>query len=542
LKLKEKVKIMGNKKFNLTKLALAMGVTLSLSGCFSDNDNNVEVKPPVVVPPETVKAPVSDTKEALEFFVNASVVDATADALTVVPNATIKFFENGVASTNITDVSGNEISELTSPGSFTFNVKEDADINNITVIASAEGYFNKTAIVEFGDKNSVVETLITLAKKDTLVTKDVTATASGGKVADGLTAKTDDESVSVVISSDVVLQDAAGNAVTGSDVKLSVVTAPISATTGKASAIDVIPQGFNEKANDDVTLVVEPVSYVEVNMSVGDTAVKKFDTPITISTTVKGDFSEGDKFAVTSFNEETGLWTKEQVEATLGAGNAMSFPASFTTNHLTGFLLTKAKPVCDVPVTYKVTGSDIPNSGLYLALFGSTFFKLAKINQSTGTVVTQADLRAAGVSKDTTVEAVLFDFNDFEFGNVAQTNLCGEIEIAATAPSTTIVDDSLPLTFSCSNAEVNDQLALKGAVVTYSQTGKIPLVAKESAEGTYALRGLVSGQQYNVSVNTRIDGFLVETFTVTAGSTQSQNFVRNNCVVEDRVVTGTGGS
>jgi hypothetical protein len=54
LKLKEKVKIMGNKKFNLTKLALAMGVTLSLSGCFSDNDNNIDIKPPVPEEPDTV--------------------------------------------------------------------------------------------------------------------------------------------------------------------------------------------------------------------------------------------------------------------------------------------------------------------------------------------------------------------------------------------------------------------------------------------------------------------------------------------------------
>ncbi|TMO53974.1 hypothetical protein [Pseudoalteromonas phenolica] len=531
---------MGNKKFNLTKLALAMGVTLSLSGCFSDNDNNVEIKPPVV-PPTTVKVPVSDTKEALSFYVNASVVDATADDLTVVPNATVKFFDNGVASENITDVSGNAITELTTAtGAFTFNVDSDSDISEVTVIISAEGYFNKTSVIDFGDKDAVVESLITLAKKDSLVVKEATAAASGGKLSEDLTTKTDDDSVTVAISSDVELRDAEGNAVTGEEVSISLVTAPLDAEDGKAAAIDVLPEGFSAVANDDATLVVEPAGYVEVNMSAGDTAIKSFDTPISITTTVKGDFAEGDKFAITSFNEETGVWTKETGEATLGAGNEMTFPASFTTDHLTGFLLSRTKEVCDAPVTYTVTGSDIPSSGLFMVLISNSFLKINKITESSGTLVTQADLKRFGVAKDATVEAILFDVNDFEFGNVASTNLCGEIEIAATAPTTTLVDDALPMTFSCSNAEVDDQLPLGGAVVTYAQTGKIPLVASESANGTYALNGLVSGEEYNVTVNTRIEGFTVDTFTITAGSTEAQNFVRDNCVVEDKEVTGTG--
>jgi hypothetical protein len=543
LKLKEKVKIMGNKKFNLTKLALAMGVTLSLSGCFSDNDNNVEIKPPVKVPTDTVKVPVSDTKEALSFYVTASVVDATADNLTVVPNTTVKFLENGVLSENITDVNGNTISELTTTtGSFTFNVNEDSDINEITLILSSDGYLNKTTVIDFGDKGEVIESLITLAKKDSLVVKEAKAAATGGKLTADLTTKTDDESATVAITSDVELRDAEDNAVTGDEITISVVTAPFDAEKGKAAAIDVIPQGFSAVANDDATLVVEPSGYVEVNMFSGDTKIKSFDKAISISTTVKGDFTEGDKFAITSFDEETGLWKKEDGEAVLGAGNGVSFPANFTTDHLTGFLLSRTKQVCDKPVTYTVTGSDIPSSGLFMVLASNSFFKVSKINKLSGTLVTQADLKRFGVSKDATVEAVLFDVNDFEFGNVASTKLCGEIEIAATAPATTLVDDTLPMTFSCSNAEVDDQLPLGGAVVTYSQTGKIPLVARESANGTYALNSLVSGEEYNVTVDTRIEGFAVETFTITAGSTEAQNFVRDNCTVEDKEVTGTGSS
>ena len=533
---------MGNKKFNLTKLALAMGVTLGLSGCFSDNDNNIDFKPPEEEKPVIIEVPTNDSPEALSFFVKASIVDATAENLTVVPNATVKFFEGGVASTNITDIDGNEVAELSAAnGTLSFNVKEDADITSVTVMVSAEGYFDKTAVVEFGEKDAVVDTLITLAKTDTLVVKEETATAAGGKLAEDLTSKTADDSVTVAISADIELQDENGEAVTGEEITLTVVTAPLEAEEGKASAIDVIPQGFAEVASDDAAIIAEPAGYVEVTMSSGDTEIKNFDAPITITTTVNGDYAEGDKFAITSFDEDTGVWTKEENEATLGAGNVMTFPATFETDHLTGFLLTRSKAVCDVPVTYTVTGSDIPSSGLYLALRSKAFFKSVQITESTGTVVSQADLKAASVAKDEIVTATLFDANDFEYANVETTNLCGEIEIAATAPTADLVDETLPMTFSCSNADVDDQLPLGGAVVTYAQEGKIPLVAEESAAGSYALNGLVNGATYNVTVNTRIEGFTVETFTITAGSTAATNVVRDNCETEEREVTGTGG-
>ena len=66
---------MGNKKFNLTKLALAMGVTLGLSGCFSDNDNNIDIKPPVQEPVDTVdvvQPPTPVEAQSAGFVVNVA--------------------------------------------------------------------------------------------------------------------------------------------------------------------------------------------------------------------------------------------------------------------------------------------------------------------------------------------------------------------------------------------------------------------------------------------------------------------------------------
>jgi hypothetical protein len=489
--------------------------------------------------------PVNDSADPLSFYVSASVADATADELTVVPNTTIKFFENGEASANIEDVNGNAITELTTTtGAFTFNVKADSEISSVTLMVSAENYFNKTVEVDFGDKDSIVQTIISLAKKEALVTKEESVTAADGKLVADLNSKTDDNSTAVSISKDIELQDAEGNAISGTEVTLSIATAPLEAAEGKASMIDILPSGYNAVANTDATKIAEPAGYVEVNMNAGDTAIKKFSAPITISTNVNGGYSEGDKLAVTSFNEETGVWTKEEADATVGAGSEMVFPASFDTDHLTGFLLTNTKDVCDVPVSYKVTGSDIPNSGLFMSITSGTFSKVVQITETSGTLVSQADLKADGIAKDAMVEVELFDGNDIKFGNVASTSLCGEIEITAVAPDVSIVDESLALTFSCSNSDLpNQQLSLGGAVVTYSQTGKIPLVASQSAAGQYALNGLISGKEYNVTVNTRIDGFEVANFTITAdGNSEANNTVRSNCQTETKEVTGTGAT
>jgi hypothetical protein len=90
LKLKEKVKIMGNKKFNLTKLALAVGVTVGLAGCFSDNDNNVDIKPtPKKETQEVVQAPDAVAKQSGSFSV--SVVDSEGAPLPADTSATITF-------------------------------------------------------------------------------------------------------------------------------------------------------------------------------------------------------------------------------------------------------------------------------------------------------------------------------------------------------------------------------------------------------------------------------------------------------------------
>jgi hypothetical protein len=99
----------------------------------------------------------------------------------------------------------------------------------------------------------------------------------------------------------------------------------------------------------------------------------------------------------------------------------------------------------------------------------------------------------------------------------------------------------------CLNTQQSDrQLPFTGALVRYSQAGKAPLIATDN-NGTYALTGLVSGKEYEVSlfpigVDVGDASLTVPNFTATAGQNVTFNVVRNNCDTTQQTVTGTGGS
>jgi hypothetical protein len=171
LKLKEKVKIMGNKKFNLTKLALAMGVTLGLSGCFSDNDNNVEIKPPVPEPEDKVviqQPPASVEKQAGSLSI--LVTDHLGQILAEDVAATITFkSEEGLL-----DAAGEAIDtdDKTSTGSsFSFTVAEVPEAGvSYTFTVDAENYLSNTGTLTINSENSTTEIELRLTPESTEAT------------------------------------------------------------------------------------------------------------------------------------------------------------------------------------------------------------------------------------------------------------------------------------------------------------------------------------------------------------------------------------
>ena len=530
---------MGNNKFKLTKLALALGLTATLSGCFSDNDDNDYVKPPEP-PAPTVKVPVPDTPVALTFYVAGNVVDSETGEVVA---STVKFLEAGVASANVVALNGDAITEVaTTDGSFTFNLVEGAALTQLTALVTADGYASNSVVVDLSDKSEVVDTIVSLVKLDeakvTLI-KDKKVAAADGKLAAPLAETAG--AATIEIGTNVELQDAEGNAVTGTEVTLNVVTADINAAAGKTSAVNLIPEGLT---NADATKVVVPAAYMSVEMLAGDTKIKSFSENISLTAnlpatfkTIDGSMVEaGDKFDVSSYNEETGAWTNEAEQATVGAAGELTLPATFGTNHLTGFALSEAQTACSSPVAYNFTGDAVPASGLYVHLNSSTVSKKKLVKK------TQGNLYGAGVVANNAVANVsVKDKNGNEWGTVANANLCGTITVDLDSP-VTIVAQNLNVTYTCSNAEVDKDKAfpLTGAVVLYSQAKRTISTATETA-GSYALTGLQSGAAYDVKVIPTGINVGLQSTTITANGTDSVfNIARDNCTVEDRVVTGTG--
>lgn len=530
---------MGNNKFKLTKLALALGLTATLSGCFSDNDNNDYEKPPVKPTPTT---PVGDTPNALEFYISANVVDvATGNVV----DAKITFVD-----TDIVDLDGESINELdTEDGTFVFNVPSAKA--ETTLLVSAEGYVNKAVTIDTSDKNTAIETLIALASEANAVTAEaVDVDVVDGKLSGDLSVATPDGSAKVDISDSVELRDANNTVITGDKITMKVVTAPLKAEDGKISAAQLIPEGLNANSS---TSVISPAAVVNILMTAGDTKIKNFSDNITITTSLPKDFvnkdgdtvKEDDTFGVSTYDEDTRTWTNEtDVIATVGAEGTVSFPASYGIDHLSTHLLTESKDACGSPVSVKFNGAAIPVNGLFVGIETQSNFFVRHITPTTQTLIPQAIVAKLGFADDATGDFYAFDSNDNEWAFEENVNICGEIT-ATLANEVEVVAEELKLTYSCSNAtDTTTQLPLTGALVKYSLAGKISSTAKESSDGVYTLNNLVKADTatYTIKVTPTGGKIAAQTYTITPdGTAEPQNIVRDNCEVRASTGTGTTG-
>jgi hypothetical protein len=170
LYLKEKVKIMGNKKFNLTKLALAVGVTVGLAGCFSDNDNNVDIKPT----PKKETQKVADIPEGTSAvkqagFFTIAVKDVAGNNLgTQEVPVTVKITKNGdnVVTTKGEALTADSLKITSGLGLFAASLKEVTEAGtDITVNFSADGFFNNSTVVSLSTDNTEVAATVTLTPR-----------------------------------------------------------------------------------------------------------------------------------------------------------------------------------------------------------------------------------------------------------------------------------------------------------------------------------------------------------------------------------------
>ena len=165
---------MGNNKFKLTKLALALGLTASLSACFSDNDNNDYVAPPV--PTQDVAVPPTAT-EAQAGSVTVNIVDINGAPLADTVTAMISFTssEDGLLT-----AAGNALTDAdksTTASSFAFTVGSiPTDGISYDYVISADGFLNNSGTLTLSTTDNVVAQEIRLTPR-TLADSDVAIVA-----------------------------------------------------------------------------------------------------------------------------------------------------------------------------------------------------------------------------------------------------------------------------------------------------------------------------------------------------------------------------
>ncbi|NMR25973.1 hypothetical protein HH219_10590 [Pseudoalteromonas sp. NEC-BIFX-2020_015] len=528
-----------NKK---TLLALSVASVFVLSGC---NDNDKDVVPPVVVPPVVV-APDAPTE--LSVVVNANVVDSvTNDAIA----AKVTFFENGVASENIVDVDGNELTSVDlADGSLAFTVKDDANISEVTVNVSADDYIGKSFIVDLTTAEGVmsVNALLALVSEsaDGISNKSVVSTVeAGGTTSAVISAATDPgkSSASASVPAGVILYDASEQPVSG-EITLKVNGADSS--TGAASSI--VPAGLN---NADATSIVKSVGVANVTMADGTgKKVKKFSDPITVSMTIPATtmlngeaIQPGDMLGLKSHNEDTGVWASETNKVEVGALNAQTntYTGTFKTTHLTFFASTVSAPICTDGIAVNLSGDAVPASGLYVSMSSSdaSATSYLRANAASNVIVSPLNTKRFGISANAKATVKVFDVNGTPwFTSDGEVNVCGTAAVVLANPAT-LVNEDFAVTAACAN-DTTKTVDMSNAVVSYSLAGKAKTLASGTA-GTFTLADLVEGSTYNVFVNARtplVGDTTKATTTITADGTAESLALEVVC----QTTTGTTGS
>ncbi|QTL37055.1 hypothetical protein [Pseudoalteromonas viridis] len=141
---------MGNKQFKLTKLALALGVTVSLAGCFSDNDNNVDIKPPPEPTQKVVTPPTDQVVEKQAGSFSIVVTDSQGKPLSDEVSASINFTSNNAASVlNTAGATLTDEDKVATGGSFAFTVETiPAAGLSFDFVITADGFLSNSGTVE----------------------------------------------------------------------------------------------------------------------------------------------------------------------------------------------------------------------------------------------------------------------------------------------------------------------------------------------------------------------------------------------------------
>ena len=527
-------------------IALAVVTSLGVAGCGSDSNNAQTPPTPTPTPtpePEPVVPP--ETGESLAFVVSGSVAD-NVTGLSVGP-VSLTFREGGELATNIVDVNGDSFNTLQSDdGSFVFTAAEGASLTDVTITAEADGYVDKSVLFDLSEVAEDTSVFIEIVPNDAAGVAVVVAETQvvdavvEEEVVVEVASETSDTTAEITIPAGTQLQDQNGEPVDGSTVSVEVTVVDIEEDTAaeeaQASASDVIPAGLNDAATDTVQV---PVGVANVEMvDENGNEIESFSTPITITINVPDDgvIAEGDTYNLSSYDEDTGVWTDEENDATIGAFDEAtnSFPASFEIDHLTFFALTRTTPGCTNDMIVNFSGDPVPAAGLLVTETSSDASASGYApGGSTSLTILTGDLALRyGVSAEATARVRVFDFsNNIWFDSVTEVPVCGTVEATLSEP-VQYVNETLNVTATCTN-DTTVSVPVVAAVTRYALSGFSATTAVNLGSGAYQLSDLVQGSTYNVSINPRfsdLDGpVATQTTTITADGTAESFTIPVRC-------------
>ncbi|OHU90665.1 MULTISPECIES: hypothetical protein [Pseudoalteromonas] len=520
--------MLANKK---SLLAVSIAASFALTGCFSDNDNNVVVEPPTETPTEIVVPDTIVTEQPSKVFSVNVVNRANSDVL---EGATVSFLVDGEAATNLTDVNNEDLSMVTvdETGNFTFLSKEGAS-GDVTAVVSAEGYISKSFVVDLsaelddGANDIPLEFSLVAADATGVTVKTEKAAVTGGSTAEAVTASASEGTAgsSVTVSANTEFQNAAGEAISGEEVTMNVVAADSSNVNAGA----IIPEGLNAGAT---TEVMTSLGVTSITMSDETGAhVKKFSQPISVSVNLPADsdVAAGDMLSIASYDEVTGMWAKETVEATVGTANTDgTYPASFETDHLTFFAIGNNVPVCTAGLTLNVTG-DIPARGLAVSISSSDGTIGSYTRSATKHVIPASSASRFGIAQNATAHVRLYDYSGNNwYTSDGEVPICGNVNVNIGSDVETF-DKNVTLVGTCA-ADSTVTANLSGSIVTYAKDGKAAALAESMGESTFKLEGVEVGANYKVRATIR--GAKVD------GGGQSKVFTFENVQNDGNALTG----
>ena len=475
-----------------------------------------------------------------------------------------------VVATNILDLDGQVAPSVTAEGG-SFQITTANGITSFIMVASADGYLSDSVELSFDAATESLTTQISLIAEategvaavieETVFEAPITTTTAEITITTEKPVSDEDTtegSAEVVIPAAVELQDAAGNPVAVSTLKVEVTYVEAQEVDDTAPEEDVvtiasvIPEGLNEDVGDavDETEVLVPIGVAEVNMTnENDVAIKSFSQEITITINLPADtyipsanrtVIEGDQFTVRSYDEETKLWSTEPNKAIVGPVNADGvYPANLLVNHLTFFALTDGVAVCENPINFNFSGEAIPASGLQFSIKSNDIDFVETIVQDDSSFSISAfAAKLMGVAANAEASVAVKDFGGQSwYSSPGEIALCGEtINVALVNPVVT-VDKNLLIEEECAS----DPTTLRdtvNAIVTYQvDSDSVKFVALETAPGTYTLAALDTAQSsYLVFVDTLRTDAPNEELSVTPDGADEQLNIILNCPA----ATGTG--